>query len=409
MRPAIVIALAAVTACGRIGYGGANNRHDGGADAGNAPHDAGALDARALDARTSADAPGGADALTEPDAGDVPWLDGPTWRRRLTFDNSGGEAALEGFAVPLFLDAGRIDYSAAGSGGASLRFTALDGTTPLPHEVESWMPGGTSVVWVRAPSIEVRSTAAIWMYWGEPGAADTQRPADVWDARFAGVWHVDPGWLDSTGNGHTGTARGTPGYVSGVFAAAVELDGIDDWIELGDSEALRVRGGASFTWEAWVRTRDTIQQGTVFRYDDCDGSDGDAMCDAIRPFGLLRTEEDESLTFVYGAAELYASTGSGALAVDVWHHVAAVGDAAERVARLYVDGVLVGMAPDASPDAYETTGQYLMLGGWGDELWPGAIDEPRVSVVARSRSWVAAQHAAGRDAFVEYGLPEPRP
>ena len=400
--------LLGLVACGRVDYDAISRSEDGGpADGSNRPPDARALDAPTTDSFPATDALS-RDAPGTLDAGE-PWLGGALWRRRLTFDHSAGDRPLELFAVPLFLDASRIDYATTGSDGASLRFTAADGITELPYEIEAWAPPGSSLVWVRVPRIEAGSTTdSIFMYWGEPGVSDAQRPADVWDEQFAGVWHADPGWNDSTRNARAGVVRGGATFGPGVLAAAVELDGVDDWVELGDAVDLRVRGGASFTWEAWVRTRDTMQQGTVFRYDDCDGTDGDVVCPPDRAFAFLRTEADESLTFVYGAMGTYASTGSAALPADVWHHVAGVGDAAEGVARVYVDGALVMTAADASPDVYETAGQYLMLGGSLDELWPGAIDEARVSTIARPSAYFFAQWIAGRDAFVSYGPTEPR-
>ncbi|WP_345154986.1 DUF2341 domain-containing protein, partial [Nonomuraea rubra] len=54
-----------------------------------------------------------------------------------------------------------------------LAFFAADGA-PLPFEVETWQPGGTSTVWVRVPGLPARSARQVWAYFG--GGAPGKRP-----------------------------------------------------------------------------------------------------------------------------------------------------------------------------------------------------------------------------------------
>ncbi|GGI09160.1 DUF2341 domain-containing protein [Isoptericola cucumis] len=58
---------------------------------------------------------------------------------------------------------------------------------PLPHEVETWQPGGTSSVWVRVPHLPARSATTVWAYYG--GGAAAGDPAAVWSEDYALVEH----------------------------------------------------------------------------------------------------------------------------------------------------------------------------------------------------------------------------
>ena len=81
----------------------------------------------------------------------------------------------------------------ASSNGADLCFTAGNGTSIIPHEIEEWNPSGVSTVWVQVP--ELRSDTEIVAYWGN--ASDLTYDATTFDpgADVAGLvaWY-DAGW-----------------------------------------------------------------------------------------------------------------------------------------------------------------------------------------------------------------------
>src|SRR5262249_13449665 len=83
-------------------------------------------------------------------------------------------------------------------------------TTVLSHEIERWTSGGQSFVWVKVPKVDKSSTTDfIWMYYGNPAAADGQSVAAVWSGGHRAVWHLGAtGGTDSTGVRHTGTDVG---------------------------------------------------------------------------------------------------------------------------------------------------------------------------------------------------------
>ncbi len=129
--------------------------------------------------------------LTATDDGAPDWWN-PAWthRQRLLLDNSARAETLTDFPLLVRLNASRTDYGLAAPDGADLRFVGPQGQ-PLDHEIESWNPAGESLIWVRVPTINALSDSDyVWMYLGNPAATDTQNPAGVWSADYAGVWHL---------------------------------------------------------------------------------------------------------------------------------------------------------------------------------------------------------------------------
>lgn len=62
-----------------------------------------------------------------------------------------------------------------------------DAGVPLSHEVETWNPGGDSVVWVKLPDLAPQSASVVWAYFGGAGTAnDATR---VWSEGYSLVEH----------------------------------------------------------------------------------------------------------------------------------------------------------------------------------------------------------------------------
>jgi len=114
----------------------------------------------------------------------------------IRFPGYTGPETLTNFPALLKLSDGAGIFThadVASPGGADLCFTAGNGTSIIPHEIEKWNPGGESTVWVQVP--ELRSDTEIVAYWGN--ANDLAYDADTFDpnADVAGLaaWY-DAGW-----------------------------------------------------------------------------------------------------------------------------------------------------------------------------------------------------------------------
>ena len=80
--------------------------------------------------------------------------------------------------------------------------------------------------------------------------------ADIGDG-LVGYWPLDEGsggmTADASGNANDGTINGGPGWVAGMFGNALEFDGSDDHVDLGNPPILDF-GTGDFTISAWVKT-----------------------------------------------------------------------------------------------------------------------------------------------------------
>jgi glucose/arabinose dehydrogenase len=331
--------------------------------------------------------------LTATDSGIGGWLD-PAWTRRrvLIFDNSAQTETLVGFPVLVELDATRIDYGRVQNAGQDLRFAAPDGTL-LPHEIERWDESGTSHVWVRADAIDGRSAADFMrMYYGNPYAPDGQDPAAVWSAGYAGVWHLDESLADSTANANDGANQGSTG-VAGRIGEGRGFDG-GDWIDFGSAPSLAPVG--ALTLEAWIAIDDPGQSGGPRVLDK------KASAAAEHGYSLEYRPAVDEVT-VRGSGSDFGSAANVALDTG-WHWLAA--RISGGSAAVWVDGV--NRTTDATVTPLVATAQPLHLGrrSGGGDYFSGEIDEARVSNVARSDDWIAAQHLSMSDAFLSFGPEE---
>lgn len=180
-----------------------------------------------------------------------PWFD-ENWPKRikLTFANGAQNEDLLDFPVLIVLNPLKINYSDFNIDGSDIRFVdTMDSTTPVSYEIESWISGGTSYIWVRIPKIDGASNSDfIWLYFGNPGASSGENPPAVWNDRYVGVWHLNAASTDSSQFGNHGIGNAV-GNVTGPIADASSFNGVSSFIEIADSASLDISG--SLTLEAW--------------------------------------------------------------------------------------------------------------------------------------------------------------
>lgn len=182
------------------------------------------------------------------------WIDWPagllSWSKRRAISLTGPATTLSNFPVLVALDSTRIDYATTAAGGTDLRFTLDDGTA-LPYEIENWDSAGTSHVWVTLPTYTAYpAQTRIWMYHGNPAAANAQNASATWGTSHIGVWHLDGDAVDSSGGAKNGTNTGATG-ATGLSGRAMAFTGTSTYIRLPDT---MISDKTTATFEAWVKT-----------------------------------------------------------------------------------------------------------------------------------------------------------
>jgi hypothetical protein len=342
------------------------------------------------------------------------WFDS-SWNTRikLSFLNGGQNEDLLDFPVLVVLDPVRIDYTDFNADGSDIRFIdTADTSAPLPHEIESWTPGGNSYIWVRAPTIDGASNSDyIWLYFGNPAATSAENPAAVWNDRYVGVWHLNGSFGDSSLYGNHGTGN-LVGTVTGPVGGAGSFNGVSSHIEIADSPSLDISG--SLTLNAWIRKNVDGDRIIVSKYDK-------GMVDNARSYDLgfdraghvgrsyVTVSEDGAL-HPGGILEL---TPGSAIANFEWHYIAGVYDNSNSLnikLYIYLDGLLDNETISDQTDIFLSNESVLIGAMWEDGVlygfWDGYIDEVRISDTPRSADWIAAQYLTMTDSFVSFGSVE---
>ncbi len=344
-------------------------------------------------------------AVLDTPAGSPPadwWNASWSHRSLITIDTSKLNAGLAGypltgFPVLIKLTPMTIDYSAVKSDGSDLRFLLPDQTTVLPYDLDTFASGGTSLVWVRIPTLTTTAVQQIFVYHGNLAATATTSGAGVFGDSNISVHHLGADYSDVTGHGHTGTLAGNPMAISdSPLGGARHFNGTSDYITLPNEGAYDFFVAPStLTVSAWIRV-------TAF----------DLQFQAIVTKGdttwrLERNDTNNQLMFgTTSATNNDNEIGKTIVNNNQWHHAAIVLDGAKKL--LYIDG-----AQDATENynfQLDQNNELVAIGhnsqgttGSG-RFWHGDIDEVRISSIARAPAWIGAEYVtATNTAFVTVG------
>lgn len=308
------------------------------------------------------------------------------WQNRKEMTISSGQVPEDISSFPLLVSINDLDLASdAQPDGDDIFFTASDGFTKLPHEVETY-ESGELVAWVQTDLLSAQDTS-IYMYYNNPDAENQESPAQVWDENYLAVYHlneINGDTTDSTSNSFDGTPEN---YVDqnaeGIINGAYVFDGMNDRVTLPQV----FNDETEFTIEAWVNPAD--DHGYIFSQ-----RDSYRVGAFIQYFG-----PDDQLQMYVNSAHT-----SDTVPPYEWHHM--VGTFDGSIAQQYYDGV-PGSAESTDitwPDIPAMIGDRYSLG----RAFEGTIDELRLSDIARSPAYIEAtyQNQYQPDAFYTVGAEE---
>jgi hypothetical protein len=155
-------------------------------------------------------------------------------------------------------------------------------------------------------------------------------------------------------NGNDGTEIGGPGYAPGVCDQAISLDGVDDYVNCGNS--FEITGQITLS---------VLLKGTF-------NSSWDPIIAKGYDWMLSRGMGDEATFFCAGLASFLF--GSANINDNQWHHIVAVYDGAQM--RLYVDGKLD--ASQTASGSLNVSSANVYIGGSPSQSFNGLIDDVRI-------------------------------
>ncbi len=333
---------------------------------------------------------------------------GYKFKRSVTFDarRLDGETLVD-FPVIVMLDRDRINYSVTQADGADLRFVDEDGTV-LSHEIETWQRDGVSAVWVRLPRVEPNSLKTITYFYGSSVAKPASDGTKVFSADYEAVYHFADSLAEervihdvfARHDGQPSSAISTNSDIAGRIGRGLVLSGGGRV----DLPGLATANISAFTLELWVRDTAPRPNARLICRDSAANPQQPVAC-----LGLDDGRFQMSLTTT-GPGGRFDSVSDGQnLSNGDWRSVAVVWDARTQRLRGFVDGF--ALTPDGTSFGGTLVAESVLpwvLGGGGSGAvtgFAGAIDEVRISLVARSPQWLLA--TGWSDTLTTYGREQP--
>ena len=320
----------------------------------------------------------------------ITWSQPPWWnehwnfRKQIIIDHTKVMTDLQNF--PILIDIVDPDLKTKIQlGGHDITFT-IDHVNTLNHEIELYdSNSGHLVAWLHIPLLSSTADTELYMYYGNPNAANLQNPSAVWDANFVLVQHLEEtstSRYDSTINANNGTAYG--GIVksnAGKVDGADVFDGTNDYISVSNS--LSLNPSSAFTIETWMNLTTTgayiglISKGTWSQY-----------------FLRLGSSEGRAYWFVKFSDGTAASVEGSNIGWkwNTWHHIVATADTQARVIKVYLDGVQKLSSTFAAGKTIISTSNPLLISEISQRRVKGIVDEVRVSNVARLPEWIQTSY-----------------
>lgn len=301
---------------------------------------------------------------------------------------------------PVYLDLADMPadfWNHVQSDGGDLRIALDDGATEVPLEVVNIdtvnKTGEVHFKYAGTLSSSVDNTFRV--YYGNTGASGyadsaTYGTENVWTNGFAAVYHMNQADVaDSTANGNDGTAVGNPQVVNGTTGKAVKFDGTN-WISLGTigpSSSLYM-AGSDVTISVWLNQD---MGGDDFQR-VIEKSDGGGFASSGYGVWIDRTGDN---TFNYAAGPSSTFSVDTVLPFNEWVHITATLGDSDSDWRAYNNGVLQGFLLTEQSQQPPAVATNMRIGGRPTDTarqFTGALDEVRISSVARTSAWISTSY-----------------
>ncbi len=294
---------------------------------------------------------------------------GDAHKQKILIDTTSAGAGLSQgatqFPLAIRLHSGNFTFADAKPDGSDLRFFAADGKTPLKFHLELFdAPNELAIAWVQLPKLTGNAKSdAVVMAWGNGDAVAAAESKDSYDAAQIFVLHFSDkdGVRDVTGNANNARESSAKPVTAGPLGGAVEFGGASR-IVLPASASMKIAGGGSYTFTAWVKP--AALDGRLFTL-------GPLSIDLVAGVPVVTLGKTQT-------------KGSTPLAAGVWQHLAVTAGGGKL--NFYVGGVAAGggdlVLPELSGDA--------VLG----ETFRGEMEEATLAAVARDADYIKALAAS---------------
>jgi len=262
--------------------------------------------------------------------------------------------------------------------------TVCSSPTLMSWEMPSYTgSSGAMEAWVLVPSLT--AAGSFYMCAGNPAIATFQGGATgaAWNGNYQGIWHLPNG---STLSASDSTSNGNNGTISGVSAAAGQIDGGasfggSGYINVGAGSSLNITG--HITIAAWVNTTSGGNNSNIF------GAYQGGSPYTGYGFAIGASNGDGKVQYWSSAAGGWVES-TGTVNNGNWHFIAVSFDG--TYANFYIDGSASGSPAADAPESNAITRTIGAGAGGGFNNWYGTLDEIEVLNTSLSASWIATEY-----------------
>lgn len=300
-----------------------------------------------------------------------------------------GKPALSGFPVLVRiqndLPSGfSYDDLQSKTNGADIAFVNMEGNG-LPFEIDTWNPNGTSLIWVRLPTM-TNGTEFV-MCWGSDKSGKTVC-ADNPFAGYYGVWHMnETNAKDSSANHLDGTANGSVTVVDAKLGAGASFSSS---AKIETTNTLNSAFSSAISFETWALASDVSGKQALFGKE------------ALATFKI----EGGATWFTTPGKEDFKNVNYP-VSANTWYHIVLT-FIPNQTAKVYVNGNLEKTQADSKGFNDLTKSCPVVFGSnqW-NQYYKGVLDECRLLTTELSADWIAADYATQNDAsFLTAGAAE---
>ena len=243
-------------------------------------------------------------------------------------------------------------------------------------------PGVNITVWNSDPAVDADGdgyTNGLEVALGTNPYSAASQPATIYSGLRA-WWKLDEssGTVadDATGRVQDGTVAGGAAWGSGIVGGALNFDGVDDGVLIGNSASLT--GTTDFTLAAWVKVSPgATGTGCILQQrEGGSGTNGEYMLN-VNTNGTVNF-------FVYNAAYQFNITTTATINDGQWHYLTALRSGANGL--VYFDGVQVGSGSGTA----KALGAFAVAIGYdyrdNTSRFKGALDDVRIYSRALSQA-----------------------
>jgi len=288
----------------------------------------------------------------------------------------------------------------SGVGVIAGKVTKTDGVTPISGAVVEVLSGGivksstttdtngnysitlgTGTYWVFISSIGyiAKLNKNVSVTGGETTTLDIS--LETGDPNLVGYWKFDEGEgniaFDYSGYKNNGTIKGA-NWTTGIINGALNFDGVDDYIDIADSDNLDIIN--AITISAWIKPNTysyikwVVSKANAYHL----GLDSDSYLNHIR-FELRTTP----------TGSIY-SRSNGTVNLNEWNHIAV--SANNTYNNFYINGILDRSIPGFT--VYGVSNSNLAIGGL--IFFSGKIDEVKIYNYAQTVGQIAEEAQVNR-------------